>query len=719
MNKNILRVVILALFAGAGVSWQLSNYAQGVTEAERRLQKAMLLENVDGNLPAAIEQYKQIIADHGGNRAVAAKALLHLGWCYEKLGQESAKSTYQQLINDYPDQAAEVASARQRLAQLAEGSRQQASQPVFRKITVPGKISPGAQLSSDGARLAMVSGGDIWVVNLQGKVAPEIAGVPERLSQGTEALWAGLTWSGNGQWIAFSEAKTPTRDIYVLPASGGAPRKVSRAVPSLWAEAVLLGLSSDGSRLVYTTMLEDRMVLQMVSVDTGETVNRFAGPEGKKFSGQLPIEMRFSPDNSHVAYICRVNRPGDPLNEVRVMRLADGSDFPVAEAPSLLSSPAWSPDGSLLAFLTFKVKDDPNVGTVYSKVESEVWITPVLENREAAGEPTKIKLPRLTRFLAGWTADNKIGLLSRSPDRNAIYTVPLSGGKATQVTPDSTTLSPQWSPDGGRIYFFWQQGDIAFVPAGGGTISVVPVSGEKGGTISVAPRSGKKISIATPGGGNHISPDGNRIVFAGSKVGGEGVRLWTMPVAGGEPVQLPMKPDLNSWYPRWSPDGRWIAFKSERDVSGDRKLDVNIFVVSSEGGEPRQLTNHTDCFCELSAWSPRGDSIAYACSDEIIRIIPVGGGEPRTVMKVDGLRYHDGSLAWTLDGTRLIYSAKGRLWTVSTAGGEPTAISTDLDGNILQFALSPDGKSIAFNAPSGGDMELWFMEGFLPLVKNR
>jgi Tol biopolymer transport system component len=179
-----------------------------------------------------------------------------------------------------------------------------------------------------------------------------------------------------------------------------------------------------------------------------------------------------------------------------------------------------------------------------------------------------------------------------------------------------------------------------------------------------------------------------------------------------------MKPDLNSFEPRWSPDGQWIAFESERDVPGGRKLDENIFIVPSQGGEPRQLTHHTDCYCELMAWSPGGDSIAYACSDEVIRIIPAGGGEPRIVLKADGLEDHQGSLAWTVDGKRLIYTAKGRLWTVPTAGGEPTAVATDLDGNILQFALSPDGKTIAFNAPSGGDLELWLMEGFLPLVKG-
>jgi Tol biopolymer transport system component len=152
-------------------------------------------------------------------------------------------------------------------------------------------------------------------------------------------------------------------------------------------------------------------------------------------------------------------------------------------------------------------------------------------------------------------------------------------------------------------------------------------------------------------------------------------------------------------------------------MDGGQRLDENIFIVSSEGGEPRQLTHHTDCYCELSAWSPDGNSIAYACSDKTIRIIPFSGGEPRSVIKDNGLEHHQGSLAWTPDGFRLLYTARGRIWSVSTTGGEATAIKTDLDGNILQFALSPDGKTIAFNAPTGGDPELWFMENFRYLVK--
>jgi Tol biopolymer transport system component len=651
-----------------------------------QLRGAIEREEVAGDLEGAMNLYRQIIAADGKNRAVTARAMLRLAGCYEKLGQAEARKLYERLVADYSDQTQEAASARARLAALAKSL--EPLPPAFRKITIPGGVSAGAQLSADGTKLAMASGGDIWVVNLRGQVAPEIAGAPVRLTQGMGALGTGVTWSQDGRWIAFSEGKIPSRDMFVLPASGGTPRRVSRAASILGAGPWWLGLSSDGGRLAYSTRVEDRVVVEIVSVNTGETVMRLASPDA--------IEPSFSPDDKYVAYTRVGKWTGDMYGEVRVVRLADKTDFPVTRTPAIIRSTAWSPDGTMLAVLAHPDRQRLMV--------QELWIAAIPQAGKAASEPARMALPRLTLSIAAWTADNGIGLLSSSPSHNAIYTVSLSGGKATQVTPEGDTYNPQWSPDGTRVYFRWGQGDIAYVPAGGGNVSVVPKTGET-------------VRVSLPNGGNHISPDGTRILWAGVKVKTPGVHLWTMPVSGGEPVRLPMKPDLNSFQPRWSPDGKWIAFESERDVAGDRKLDENIFIVSSEGGEPRQLTSHTDCFCEMLAWSPGGDSIAYACTDQIIRIIPARGGEARTILKAEGLTPRQNSLAWTGDGTRLIYSAKGRLWIVPIGGGEPTAITTDLDGNIMQFALSPDGKRIAFNAPSGGDLELWLMEDFLHLVK--
>ena len=150
-----------------------------------QLRAAIEKEEVAGDLEGAMALYRQIIAANGKNRAVTARAMLRLAGCYEKLGQTEARKLYERLVAEYSDQAQEVTSARARLAALAKSAESQ--KPTFRRITIPGNVSSGAQLSSDGTRLAMASGGDIWVVNLRGQVAPEIAGAPVRLTQGAGA----------------------------------------------------------------------------------------------------------------------------------------------------------------------------------------------------------------------------------------------------------------------------------------------------------------------------------------------------------------------------------------------------------------------------------------------------------------------------------------------------------------------------------------------------
>ena len=82
------------------------------------LRAAIEKEDVAGDLEGAVALYRQILAANSKNRAVAARALLRLAGCYEKLGQTEAEKTYRQLIADYADQTAEVALARQKLAAL-------------------------------------------------------------------------------------------------------------------------------------------------------------------------------------------------------------------------------------------------------------------------------------------------------------------------------------------------------------------------------------------------------------------------------------------------------------------------------------------------------------------------------------------------------------------------------------------------------------------------
>src|SRR5512139_2747733 len=123
--KQILMLSVVA-FLAAG---------QGANQAEVQLQAAIKAEVVDGNLKAAIDRYKQIIATYGGERAVVAKALVRVGQCYEKLGEANAREAqkaYEQVVREFGDQTEMAAEARNRLAALKPGPREASSLPALR-----------------------------------------------------------------------------------------------------------------------------------------------------------------------------------------------------------------------------------------------------------------------------------------------------------------------------------------------------------------------------------------------------------------------------------------------------------------------------------------------------------------------------------------------------------------------------------------------------------
>jgi len=107
------------------------------------LQQALVMEQAEGNLRAAIELYERIVEEFPGDGALAARALVQMGQCYEKLGSQEAERAYQRVVRDYGDQAVFVAQARERLAAL----RPAALRP---EQIAPRAVSPATRLISDG-----------------------------------------------------------------------------------------------------------------------------------------------------------------------------------------------------------------------------------------------------------------------------------------------------------------------------------------------------------------------------------------------------------------------------------------------------------------------------------------------------------------------------------------------------------------------------------------
>ena len=195
--KNITLILIIALAMAAALLPANASTQQNES-AEVLLGAALHQQEVEGNLEAAIKTYQEVLAEHPDNRPIAARALVQMGRCYEKLGLTDAREVYQRVIDNFPDQREEVATARQRLASLTEELAELRRQPTFTKIEIASKPWNGV-LSPDGTRLAFVSKGGVWVVPLQGNVGPNIAGEPVRIADVPDAWDAGslFSWSAD------------------------------------------------------------------------------------------------------------------------------------------------------------------------------------------------------------------------------------------------------------------------------------------------------------------------------------------------------------------------------------------------------------------------------------------------------------------------------------------------------------------------------------------
>jgi len=683
-------------------------------------QQALVKERAEGDVQGAIELYQRIAREFAEDRPLAAKALVQMGLCYEKLGLTEARQAYQQVIDGFPEQQGEVAVARERLALLAQALAELEPRPTFRKIEIASKPQNGA-LSPDGETLAFISGGALWVLPVHGRAGPDVAGEPVRLTESIGA-WdnaSQLTWSADGKWIAFNGESGGGEEgrpnvVHVVSSEDGAMRTVH--VPDrrgAGAYGFALALSPGGESLAYSAPGPDELEGDSAAV---ELRNIFSSPIGggepRRLASDWGYTPAYSPDGERVLFVRLTlqNEGGSGndeadriLSELLVIPSAGGLPVQVTEVRGYARGPVWSPDGRWIAFKKMPGQGDSN---------GAVWVVPVSEDGAATSAPIEIKLPLSnTHLLAGWTARNELGILLDNPRSDAVYTVPASGGRAVQVTPNGGAFfRPRWLPDGSRL-----------LSTGGGTGIFQLISAEGGEINPVSIPSGSRVRSGFPGTGMGVSPDGRTVVFTGWESGlspASTLGIWTVPVEGGEPTWHTRTPSEGPWYedkyPCWSPDGEQVAFVRLREISEGNYL-FNLYVIPSAGGEATRLTTDSDGVASASiAYSPDGESIAFF-SDGALKLKPVGGGEARVVTEVpDVNRWTD--LSWSPDGNSIAYTRIGSIWVVSIDGGDPVEVRTGFltkNSQNLMIAWSPDGERIAFSESHGGEAELWLISDFL------
>jgi Tol biopolymer transport system component len=226
------------------------------------------------------------------------------------------------------------------------------------------------------------------------------------------------------------------------------------------------------------------------------------------------------------------------------------------------------------------------------------------------------------------------------------------------------------------------------------------------------------------------SPDGSKIAFVLTWAGGVDLDIFVMNADGSGLFQLTNHPGVDT-DPTWSPDGTKIAFTSNRDSyirrgtgRPGRVSIFEIYVVNHDGTGLTRLTGSTS-WDTSPAWSPDGKQLAFQSNRdgnvEIYAMESDGSNQRRLTHSPSD----EASPAWSPDGRWIAFHSDHKddgnpeiyLMPASGSGSSLAGSSiqlTDIKGWDINPVWSPDGRFLAFYSDRSGNFEIFIMP--LPLI---
>lgn len=283
-------------------------------------------------------------------------------------------------------------------------------------------------------------------------------------------------------------------------------------------------------------------------------VHRFADDVVQQFTGEPGVAT------TRIAFVSRQGR----TKELCVMDFDGNGLTPLTHDKSIALSPAWSPDGSLLLFTSYRGGTGP-----------QVYVVPV-----QGGRSYLISGRKGNNTSAAYSPDGREIACTLSVDGNPeIYRLDARGGSPQRLTNNrAIDTSPSWSPTGR---------EIAFTSDRGGAPQVYVMDRDGGNVRRLTFDVSYTDSPAW-------SPRGDRIAFVSRTGGGFDIYVCR---ADGSGARLVVSGGSNE-NPRWSPDGRHLVFASNRDGP------FGLYVTDLDDRAPRRLDTGSQ-EAMSPAWSPR------------------------------------------------------------------------------------------------------------------
>ena len=680
---------------------------------ERQFQEAIHLMETKGDYPAAIRLFQEIAK--GPDRNLAARSLLYVGICYEKLGKDEAKKAYQRVIQEFGDQQEVVAEARTRLSKLEQPAG--AIEPkgiIVRQVWAGPDVDFYGAPSRDGRYLSYVDWdtGDLAIYEIA-------TGKKRRLTN--KGSWDESVefaefsrWSPDGKQIVYDWCnENYSIDLCIIGLDGSKPRILYSNEEVVWAQTY--DWSPDGKQILACFCrkgVPDQIVL-VSAADGSVRVLKVLGVLGLASPMRWPRNMCFSPDGRYIVY--DFSKKEDSLErDISLLSTDGGREIPLIEHPADDFVLGWAPDGESILFAS-----DRN-GTL------SFWIIQVAEGKPQ-GNPKLVKssmgpieplgFAQKGSFYYGISQKgNNIYIAELDPETGEILAPP----KRAITRFEGHNQTPDYSPDGKYLAYISRRFPLTIFPGStnGGNVLCIK-SLETGKEREILPALNRF-------GWPRWSPDGRSVLVVDWNPNNQ-MGIYQIDTQTGNVTPVVPTEDRGLFAHEWSRDGKTIFYGRR-----DRKAKIyQILVRDLESGTEKQLYRSDDPL-NISL-SPDGQWLALLIGSKkkpCLKIMPAAGGEPRELCRFEeeeGIKLGivGAVITWTADGKYILFAMKNtkkddpkwELCRIPAEGGEPEKLGLEMSGSFFNLSVHPDGRHIAFSSLEQSSAEIWVMENFLPEIE--